>query len=71
MKTYQLYINGNYVDPANGEWFDSVASLGGSRVGLTCLASDPKVVRLFPRAGDFRRLSCRFCALMWGMGKGR
>lgn len=20
MKTYQLYINGQYVDPANGEW---------------------------------------------------
>ena len=24
MKTYQLYINGQYVDPANGEWFDSI-----------------------------------------------
>src|SRR5581483_7457695 len=24
VKTYQLYINGQYVDPANGEWFDSV-----------------------------------------------
>ena len=24
MKTYQLYINGQYVDPANAEWFDSV-----------------------------------------------
>lgn len=24
MKTYQLYINGQYVDPANGEWFESI-----------------------------------------------
>ena len=24
MKTYQLFINGQYVDPANGEWFDSI-----------------------------------------------
>lgn len=24
MKTYQLYINGQYVDPAKGEWFDSI-----------------------------------------------
>ena len=24
MKTYQLYINGSYVDPANGQWFDSI-----------------------------------------------
>src|SRR5262245_56296879 len=24
VKTYQLYINGQYVDPANGEWFESV-----------------------------------------------
>jgi acyl-CoA reductase-like NAD-dependent aldehyde dehydrogenase len=24
VKTYQLYINGQYVDPANGEWFDSI-----------------------------------------------
>ncbi len=23
MKTYQFFINGEYVDPANGEWFDS------------------------------------------------
>jgi (Z)-2-((N-methylformamido)methylene)-5-hydroxybutyrolactone dehydrogenase len=23
VKTYQLFINGQYVDPANGEWFDS------------------------------------------------
>src|SRR5579859_5414564 len=24
MKMYQLYINGQYVDPANGGWFDSI-----------------------------------------------
>src|SRR6185437_2746137 len=24
MKTYQLFINGQYVDPAKGEWFDSI-----------------------------------------------
>ena len=24
MKTYQLYINGAYVDPANNEWFESI-----------------------------------------------
>src|ERR1700755_1348416 len=24
VKTYQLYINGQYVDPAGGEWFDSI-----------------------------------------------
>ncbi len=24
MKTYQLYINGEYVDPANNEWFESI-----------------------------------------------
>src|ERR1700739_4637528 len=24
VKTYQLYINGQYVDPAKGEWFDSI-----------------------------------------------
>ena len=24
MKTYQLYINGQYVDPVNGEWFDTI-----------------------------------------------
>ena len=24
VKTYQLFINGQYVDPANGEWFDSI-----------------------------------------------
>ncbi|MEM1300327.1 MAG: aldehyde dehydrogenase [Pseudomonadota bacterium] len=24
MKTYQHYINGEYVDPAQGEWFDSI-----------------------------------------------
>ena len=24
MKTYQLFINGEYVDPANNEWFDTI-----------------------------------------------
>ena len=24
MKTYQLFINGEYVDPANNEWFESI-----------------------------------------------
>src|SRR4051795_13735837 len=24
MKTYQLYIDGAYVDPEKGEWFDSI-----------------------------------------------
>ena len=24
MKTYQLYIDGHYVDPVNGEWFESI-----------------------------------------------
>ena len=24
MKTYQLFINGQYVDPANNEWFESI-----------------------------------------------
>jgi aldehyde dehydrogenase (NAD+) len=24
VKTYQLFINGQYVDPANNEWFESI-----------------------------------------------
>ena len=24
MKTYQHFINGQYVDPAEGKWFDSI-----------------------------------------------
>jgi len=24
VKTYQLFINGQYLDPAKGEWFESI-----------------------------------------------
>ncbi len=29
MKTYQHYIDGAYVDPAEGEWFDSIDPYSG------------------------------------------
>ena len=35
MKTYQHYINGAYVDPAQGEWFDSVDPYRGEEKGPT------------------------------------
>ena len=41
VKTYQLYINGQYVDPANGEWFDSIDPYRGEAWGRFRAAPRP------------------------------
>ncbi len=47
-KTYQLFINGHYVDPANGEWFDSIDPYHGkpwARVPRGSAADADKAVK--------------------------
>ena len=43
MKTYQLYINGKYVDPVKGEWFDTIDPYRGEAWARIPRGSAPDV----------------------------
>ena len=51
LKKYQLYINGEYVDPLGGEWFDSMDPYRGTAWAQIPKASAADVDRAVTAAG--------------------
>ena len=57
MKTYQMYIDGAYVDPAGGEWFDSIDPYRGEAWARIPRATSQDVDRAVLAAGRAMRAS--------------
>ena len=55
LKKYQLYINGEYVDPVGGEWFDSMDPYRGTAWAQIPKASAADVDRAVTAAGHAMR----------------
>jgi (Z)-2-((N-methylformamido)methylene)-5-hydroxybutyrolactone dehydrogenase len=55
LKKYQLFINGEYVDPIGGEWFDSIDPYRGTPWAQMPRATAPDVDRAVAAAGRAMR----------------